>query len=157
MRRDDPYASINQSHPSLMAELLVIKKADLSDHSLKSASISQLVLNVRHQGNMSCSLDRYCKSSLVFCTVSCDPSRKDLASLRNIFLQLCNVLVIDLVILFTTEYSHFFSSARRASSLESALWSASLFVSHDGSPFFTMKFFFPGSKKPRQRKRTTSH
>ena len=79
---------------------------------------SQLVLNVRHQCNVSCSLDCYCKSSLMLCTVSCDSSRKDFSSLGNILLKLCYVLVIDLVILFTTEYADFFSSAGRSSSLD---------------------------------------
>ena len=84
---------------------------------------------------MSCSLDCYCKSSLMFCTVSCDSSRKNFSSFRNIFLLFCYILVIDLVIFFSTEYADFFSSASRTSSLKSAFRSASLFVSHDDSPF----------------------
>ena len=65
---------------------------------------------------MACSLDRYGKRSLMLCTVACDSSRKDFSSLRYVSLELVYVLVIDLVVLFATEYADFLSSADRAPS-----------------------------------------
>ena len=59
---------------------------------------------------MTCSLNSNSQSSLMFCTVSCDSSRKDLTSLRNIFSEFCYILVIDLIVFFTAEYT--VSSAR---------------------------------------------
>lgn len=79
---------------------------------------------------MARSLDCNGKRSLMLCTVACDSSREDLSSLRDVLFQLCHVFVINLVIFFSAEYAYFFPSAYRASSLEAALRSASLFVSH---------------------------
>ena len=70
---------------------------------------------------MSSSLDCYRQSSLMLSAVSGDSSWKDLTSLRDVLSQLCYILVIDLVILFATEYTYFFSSASAASSLEACL------------------------------------
>ena len=63
------------------------KEGSLSDqNSLKDSLLNHiLILNIRHQSNMTRSLDRYCKRSLMLCAVSCDPSGKNLTSFRNIF------------------------------------------------------------------------
>ena len=45
-----------------------------------------LFANVWHKSKMTCSLDCYCKSSLVLCTVSCDTAWKDFSSLRDVSL-----------------------------------------------------------------------
>ncbi len=41
----------------------------------------QLILNIGHKREMTGSLDRYGKRSLMLCTVAGDPSGKDLSSL----------------------------------------------------------------------------
>src|SRR5699024_10075751 len=46
---------------------------------------NQLLLYVRHQSNVTISLNSYSQRSLMFCTVSCDSSRKDLSSFRDVF------------------------------------------------------------------------
>ena len=81
----------------------------------------ELVLYVRHKCNVTCSLDRYSERSLMLCTVACDSSRKDLTSLRDVSLELVYILLIDLVVLFTTENANFFSSAHAASSLHRSI------------------------------------
>ena len=96
---------------------------------------SILVLYVWHKSDVTCSLDSYCQSSLMFCTVSCDSSRKDFSSFRDISLQFVYILVIDFVVFFTTENADFFSSASAASSLEAAFWTISFIVSHFGFSF----------------------
>ena len=45
-----------------------------------------LFANVWHKSYVTCSLDCYCKSSLVFCTVACDSARKNFSSLRDVSL-----------------------------------------------------------------------
>ena len=45
-----------------------------------------LLANIRHQGQMSCSLDSYSQSSLMFSTVASDTSRKDFSSLGYVSL-----------------------------------------------------------------------
>ena len=45
-----------------------------------------LFANVWHKSYVTCSLDCYCKSSLVFCTVTCDSARKNFSSLRDVSL-----------------------------------------------------------------------
>lgn len=45
-----------------------------------------LLLNVRHQCNVTRSLDGNGQCTLMLCTVSCDSSGKDLTSLRDISL-----------------------------------------------------------------------
>ena len=62
----------------------------------------------------------------MLCTVACDSSRKDLTSLRDVSLELVYILVIDLIVLFTTENANFFSSAHAASSLHRSI--ASIFI-----------------------------
>ena len=42
---------------------------------------------VRKHCKMTCSLDRYCQSSLMCSAGSCDPSGKDLSALRNILAE----------------------------------------------------------------------
>ena len=65
---------------------------------------------------MTRSLDCYCKSSLMLCTVACDSSWKNLSSLRNISFQLIGILIINHAVLLTAENTYFFSSANAASS-----------------------------------------
>ena len=90
------------------------------------------ILDVGHDGEMTCSLNCNRQCTLMLCTVSGDSSGKDLASLRNILAQLSCILVIDLIIFFAAEYANFFSSAS-ASSLHGRIRSfASVIVSHDG-------------------------
>ena len=93
-------------------------------------SLSDLVCYIWHNSDMSCSLNFNCKSSLMFCTVSCDSSWKDFTSFRNIFSEFCYILVIDFIIFFTAEYTNFFSSAS-ASSLHWRVRSFASIVSHD--------------------------
>ena len=50
----------------------------------------------------------------MLCTVSGDTTRKDLASLRDILLQLRYILVIDLIIFFSAEHADFLSSMHRS-------------------------------------------
>ena len=82
---------------------------------------------------MASSLDCCCQLSLMLCAVSCDSSRKDLATLGDISLKLLDILVADCVILVATEYANLSSSA------ESAFSSVSAFIislkSHFISPF----------------------
>src|SRR5699024_9632693 len=95
----------------------------------------KLVLNVGHQGKVTCSLDSNCQSSLMFRTVSCDSSGKNLSSFGNILSQFCYILVIDLIIFFAAEYTNFFSSAS-ASSLHGRVRSFASIVSHDSFLLF---------------------
>ena len=53
---------------------------------------------------MACPLNGKCKRALMLRAVSCDPSRKDLAALRDISLQLVDILVADLAF-FAAEYA----------------------------------------------------
>ena len=99
---------------------------------VRCSYIDELVLNVGHQCNVTCSLDSNSQSSLMFCTVSGDSSRKDLSSLGNVSFQFVNILVIDLVILFATEYANFLSSAS-ASSLHGRIAFLCFIVSHGGN------------------------
>ena len=69
-----------------------------------------LVLYIRHQCQMSCTLDRHCERSLVLRAVSGDPSGKNLTSLGDVSPELIAVLVIDHIIL-TAEYTNLLSSA----------------------------------------------
>ena len=78
------------------------------------SAFAELLLDVRHQGYVTSSLDRDSKRSLMLRAVPGDPSRKNLASLRDILSQLCDVLVIDLTRLFSTEDADFLSSVHRS-------------------------------------------
>ena len=78
---------------------------------------------------MACPLNGKCKRALMLRAVSCDPSRKDLAALRDISLQLVDILVADLIIL-AAEHTDFLSSVESAFSSETALTVCSL-LSHD--------------------------
>ena len=60
---------------------------------------------------MTGSLDGYCQGSLVLRAVSGDPSGKDLTALGDVPFQFCNILVVDLIVLFATEDTDFFPSA----------------------------------------------
>ena len=78
---------------------------------------------------MTSSLDSYGHCSLMLCTSSGNSSRKDLSSLGNVSFQFVNILVIDLVVLFATEYANFLSSAS-ASSLHGRIAFLCFIVSH---------------------------
>ena len=65
----------------------------------------------------------------MLCTSTGNTTRKDLASLRYILLQLSCILVIDYVI-FTTEYSNFLSSAHTAFFSHRRIGLLSLIKSH---------------------------
>ena len=99
---------------------------------------SVLFLDIRHKGKMTCSLDGDSERSLMLRTVPGDPSGKDLSSLGNILPKLCYILVIDLIVLFSTEHTDFFSSAA-ASSLHGRIRSfTSIIISHDAFLLFLL-------------------
>jgi len=93
----------------------------------------KLILYVWHQCKMSSSLNCYCKSSLMFCTVSCDSSWKNFSSFRNVLSQFCYIFVVDLIVFFTAEYTNFFSSTKR-SSLHRRICSVFFIKSHLSIP-----------------------
>ena len=66
---------------------------------------------------MTCTLDGQCNGTLMLRAVACDSSRKDLAALGDVSLQLVDILVADLTVV-AAEYADFLSSA------ESALFSS---------------------------------
>ena len=74
---------------------------------------------------MACSLDSSGNASLMLCTGTCDPSRKDLSSFRNVFLQGCYIFVADLLCFFSTENTNFLSSA----DIRASPHGSSLFIS----------------------------
>ena len=73
------------------------------------------LLDIRHNRHMAGSFYCYSKGSLMLCAISCDSSGKDFASFRNILSELCCILVVDFVILFSAEYAYFLSSAAASS------------------------------------------
>ena len=79
---------------------------------------------------MTCSLDSYCQRSLVLRAIAGDSSGKDLASLRNISLQLIGILIINHIV-FSTEYANLFSSAHTASALHRRIAFFCFIISHD--------------------------
>ena len=83
---------------------------------------------------MACPLNGKCKRALMLRAVSCDPSRKDLAALRDISLQLVDILVADLAF-FAAEYADFLSSAESARFSSVSAFSVSL-IRHLSSPFY---------------------
>lgn len=88
-----------------------------------------LILYIRHERQMSCSLNSSGERPLMSCTVSGDPSRKDLASLGYISLQLCRILIIDHIV-FSTKNTYFFSSANAASPLHRRIGFVCFIISH---------------------------
>jgi len=62
---------------------------------------------------VACTLDCKCDRTLMLCAVTCDSSRKDLAALRDVSLQLIDILVADFTVL-AAEYADFLSSAESA-------------------------------------------
>ena len=92
--------------------------------------VNELVHYVRHQGNVTCSLDSNGQCSLMLCASTGNTTRKDLTSLRYILLQLSCILVIDYAVLITAEYTNFFSSANRSSLCWSTV-SIAFIISHD--------------------------
>ena len=68
---------------------------------------------------MTGTLDSCGDFTLMLCAVSCDSSRKDLASLRDESLQLVDILVADDIV-FAAEYTDFLSSVETAFSSETA-------------------------------------
>ena len=62
---------------------------------------------------MTSTLNSQSDGTLMLCTVACNPSRKDLAALRDISLKLVNILVADFTVL-AAEYADFLSSAESA-------------------------------------------
>lgn len=86
---------------------------------------------------MPCPLDGKRQGALMFCAVSRNPSRKDLASLGDISLELVSIFVADSVIGFSAENADFLSSVESARpSLEPTVVSSGrLIVSHGLTPF----------------------
>ena len=79
--------------------------------------VSVSILYIRKDCKVTSTLNSQSDGTLMLCTVACNPSRKDLAALRDISLKLVYVLVADLAVL-AAEYADFLSSA------ESALFSS---------------------------------
>lgn len=94
-----------------------LKKRNQLSYSADSALLFFLVCCIRQQCNDSCSLDRSCYFSLVYCASSGDSLRKNLTSFRYIFFQFFNVFVIYGFCLVRTELAYFFSSHAAASSI----------------------------------------
>ncbi len=100
-----------------------------------------LVLYVRHHSQMTCSLNSNCQRSLMFCTVSGDSSGKNLTSLRYVSFQFCDILVINLIVFFSTEYTYFFSSAA-ASSLHRRIRSLTSVICHETRDLVFLSDFY---------------
>ena len=114
MKRNGPRTS---GHRAQKKKLPYLSVQQLPDYHTEFRS----VLHVGHKRDLACSLDCDCQSSLMLCAVAGNSSGKDLASLRNILLQLRYILVIDLVVLFSTEHADFFPSVYRSASGSIAL------------------------------------
>ena len=71
-------------------------------------------LGVRHQSQVACSLDRTGECSLVSSASACDSSGKNLAALGDILAKLCDVLVINGIVL-AAEHANFSLSMEAAS------------------------------------------
>ena len=85
---------------------------------------------------MTSSLNSYGQCSLMLCAIAGDTTRKDLASLRHVSLQLVGILVINYIIL-TAEYTNFLSSAKSAFFSHRRIGFLSLIKSHFGASYLT--------------------
>ena len=77
---------------------------------LMDGDVFVLVSYVRKKGNCSCTLNSCGNSSLVHSTGSCDPLRKDLASLGNVLSKLFYIFIIDGFSLICAELAYFLLS-----------------------------------------------
>ncbi len=99
--------------------------------SLKNLYCPQkLILNVRHDCELTSSLNSNGKLSLMLSAVTGNAAGKDLSSLGNELLQLSCVLVIDNVV-FTTENANLLTSADAAFSLSGAFGTLGLIECHN--------------------------
>ena len=69
-----------------------------------------LICVKRQYSDYSCSLDSLGNGSLVHCACASDSSREDLSSLCDVFLKSLCILVVDLLVLISTELADFTSS-----------------------------------------------
>jgi hypothetical protein len=90
----------------------------------------ELVLNVRHDSELTSSLNSYGKLSLVLSAVTGDAAGKDLSSLGNELLKLCSIFIIDNVV-FTTENANLLTSTDAAFSLSGAIGTLGLIECHN--------------------------
>lgn len=81
---------------------------------------------------MAGSLDRYGQSSLMLRAIAGNASRKNLASLGDILLQLRGILVIDLIILLAAEHADLLASVHRS---RTASRSIALIKRHVNPPY----------------------
>ena len=105
----------------------------------------RLLYGVRKHRHVSCTLDRYSERSLVLCAVAGDSSRKNLASLRDVSLELSGILVIDRLCLRAAEYADLSSSADSCSSRSRVLRFIRLHCWH-------LKILLNGSRSSVERK-----
>ena len=75
--------------------------------------VSVSILYIRKDCKVTSTLNSQSDGTLMLCAVACDPSRKNLAALRDVSLKLVYVLVADLTVL-AAEYADFLSSAESA-------------------------------------------
>ena len=75
--------------------------------------VSVSILYIRKDCKVTSTLNSQSDGTLMLCAVACDPSRKDLAALRDVSLKLVYVLIADLTVL-AAEYADFLSSAESA-------------------------------------------
>jgi hypothetical protein len=71
-----------------------------------AGSLSDLLCHKGEKGNISRSLDGYGELSLVVGTIPRDPTRHDLASLRNIATQPSAIFIVDVIDLIRTELAN---------------------------------------------------
>ena len=72
-----------------------------------------LVAYVRQQCNVSCSLNCRGQFTLVICTSTGYPSRQDLCTICHALLQLCDILVVDLLNVFGREAAELLALEKR--------------------------------------------
>lgn len=88
-----------------------------------------LILNVRHNSELTSTLDSYGELSLMLCAVTGNAAGKNLSSLGNELLKLCCILIINNVVL-TTENANLLTSADSALSLSGAFGTLCLYDCH---------------------------
>ena len=88
------------SYPDCVAKtdnagnLIVTKKGKKEPPTQWVSGKTQLFRRIRNECDVSCSLDSYCKLSLMLCASTCDSSGKNLCTLGYKATKLCNILII---------------------------------------------------------------
>ena len=71
-------------------------------------SKSELVADEGEKSDMTGSLDSLGQLSLMLCASACDSAGQNFSSLGSKFSESCNILIIDVFYLFSTENANFF-------------------------------------------------